>query len=106
MIKEVSLHMAFFCISVCISVPPQSTDNQFMWHLVGILYFLSQLCLKKKKNQLSLLSSIHSDILSIYMCWHAVCVCVGLIVMSISWDNVTAVRGLNKKNELLAPVIP
>lgn len=28
MIKEVSLHMSFFCISVCISVPPQSTDNQ------------------------------------------------------------------------------
>lgn len=75
MIKEVSLHMAFFCISVCISVPPQSTDNQFMWHLVGILYFLSQLCLKKKR-----ISFLHYPlfirIFSAYICAGMQCVCV------------------------------
>lgn len=74
MIKEVSLHMAFFCISVCISVPPQSTDNQFMWHLVGILYyFLSQLCFKK-------ISFLHYPlfirIFSAYICAGMQCVCV------------------------------
>lgn len=72
MIKEVSLHMAFFCISVCISVPPQSIYVALSRNSL----FSITTVLKKKKNQLSSLSSIHSDILSIYMCWHAVCVCV------------------------------
>lgn len=99
MIKEVHCTWHSFvlvCVSQCLHSPLITRNSLFSITTV----------LKKKKNQLSSLSSIHSDILSIYMCWHAVCVCVGLIVMSISWDNVTAVRGLNKKNELLAPVIP
>lgn len=92
MIKEVSLHMAFFCISVCISLSLQSTVNQFMW--------------QKKKRSSFLHYPLFIRIFWAYICAGMQCVCVGLIVMSISWDNVTAVRGLNKKNGLLAPVIP
>lgn len=75
MIKEVSLHMALFCISVCISVSLQSTDNQFMWHLVGILYyFLSQLCFLKKISFLHYpLSFGYSEHIYVLAC--SVCVC-------------------------------
>lgn len=75
MIKEVSLHMSFFCISVCISVPPQSTDNQFMWHLVGILYFLSQLCLKKKESAFFTILYSFGYSQHIYVLACSVCVC-------------------------------
>lgn len=76
MIKEVSLHMAFFCISVCISVPLQSTDNQFMWHLVGILYyFLSQLCFKKKKSAFFTILYSFGYSQHIYVLACSVCVC-------------------------------
>lgn len=72
MIKEVSLHMAFFCISVCISVPPQSIyvalSRNSLFSITTVL---------KKKKESAFFTILYSFGYSqhIYVLACSVCVC-------------------------------
>lgn len=72
MIKEVSLHMAFFCISVCISVPPQSIYVALSRNSL----FSITTVLKKKKRISFLYYPLFIRIFSAYICAGMQCVCV------------------------------